>query len=206
MAPSLPASTQWSAHELEMINTVDVFIHKPTIMKKAEGYLNHFKEAMIVELAGGNFPASTDIIKGQLARGENNKGFPFLSLDMPQMFSKTEMFTFRTLFWWGHYLGYFLILKGEKLGSHLEQLIAMQKEPAFTKVLVSTSPTPWEWGRESFQNLPDLSKEELATLVEKIQHLKIGRIFPMNEPHFSSLNWTQAGIKTWRTVSSVAQG
>jgi len=204
MAPSFSEPIQWSSHELEMINTVDVFIHKPAIMKKAEGYLNHFKEAMTLELAGGNFPTGTDIVKGQLARGENNKGFPFLSLDIPQMFSKTEMFTFRTLFWWGHYLGYFLILKGEKLGSHLEQLIAMQNEPSFTEVLVSTAPTPWEW--ESFQKLPDFSQEELGTLVEKIQHLKIGRVFPMNKPHFSSLDWTRAGIETWRTVSSVTQG
>ena len=204
MTSSFPEPIQWSSHELEMINTVDVFIHKPAIMKKAEGYLNHFKEAMTLELAGGNFPTGTDIVKGQLARGENNKGFPFLSLDIPQMFSKTEMFTFRTLFWWGHYLGYFLILKGEKLESHLEQLIAMQNEPAFTEVLVSTAPTPWEW--ESFQKLPDFSQEELGTLVEKIQHLKIGRIFPMNEPHFSSLDWTRAGIETWRTVSRVTQG
>ncbi|MFQ5443447.1 MAG: hypothetical protein ACE5EK_02400, partial [Nitrospinales bacterium] len=114
-APSESNLEFWSQHEIKMINETEVFLHKPSIMKNAERQLNRLKDSMVEKLAKweGRYPEGTDLIKGQLARGENHMGFPFLSMDIPQKFSKTEMFTFRTLFWWGHYLGFALILKGE---------------------------------------------------------------------------------------------
>ena len=95
-----------------MINTADVFKHKSAILQKAENYLNDLKDAMVVELKDfdGIIPANADLTKSQLARGENHKGFPYRSLDIPQIFSKTEMFTYRVLFWWGNFLAYSLIL------------------------------------------------------------------------------------------------
>ena len=96
----------WSDQEFDMINFVDVFHSKPGIMKKAEGLLTELKNSLVKEipLLDLILPPETDVIKGQIVRGENYKGFPFISLDMPQRFSKTEMFTYRTVFWWGHCL------------------------------------------------------------------------------------------------------
>ena len=92
--------SMWSPLEIKLLNTVDVFLHKPTIIKKAETNLVDLKQSIVSELAKSPhlFPVTTDIVKGQIVRGENHKGFPFISLDMPQMFSKNEMFTYRTLF------------------------------------------------------------------------------------------------------------
>ena len=80
---------QWSAQEMAMVNVVDVFHHKPAIMKKAEKYLTQLKEGLIANIADNHesFPDGVDLAKGQFARGENHKGFPFISMDMPQQFS-----------------------------------------------------------------------------------------------------------------------
>ncbi|GIS84140.1 MAG: hypothetical protein CM1200mP16_04400 [Nitrospina sp.] len=85
-------------------------------------------------------------MKNQIARGENHNGFPYLSLDYPQNFSqKKEMLTMRTLFWWGHYLGFSFILKGEKLSIYLERLIENCHKKSYKNIYVSIAPDPWEW-------------------------------------------------------------
>ena len=123
MRNSEEKSTHWSRDEWDLINVTEIFRRKPAILKKVESYLEELRTALADELKTHpkSYPPDTDLTKGQIARGENHKGFPFLSLDLPQKFSKTEFFTYRTLFWWGHYLGFSLILKGpESLGMGIQ--------------------------------------------------------------------------------------
>ena len=198
----------WTSHEMEMLTHVEVFLHKPAIMKKGERFLNALGEGMIQELTRSklSFPSGTRRDKTQLARGENNNGFPFLSLDIPQMFSKTQMFTFRTLFWWGHYLGFSLILKGEQLPRYTGKLIANKNNPAWKDVYLATTPTPWEWtwSDRNFKKIHATSGEELQSLIETIGYIKIIRFFPMSDPAFIALNWLEAGITAWKDLSSIA--
>ncbi len=100
MAKQELISADWSPVEVKLLNTVDIFLHKPAIMKKAEANLTALKQEVIKTLSQAPHPCppESDIVKGQIVRGENHKGFPFISLDMPQMFSKSQMFTYRTFF------------------------------------------------------------------------------------------------------------
>jgi hypothetical protein len=198
----------WTSHEMQMLNHVEVFIHKPGIMKKGEKLLTELGEGMMEELSRSkiNFPPGTKLDKTQLARGENNNGFPFLSLDIPQMFSRTEMFTFRTLFWWGHYLGFSLILKGERLPLYANKLIQNINNPAWSDVYLATTPTPWEWIRtdQNFKRISEAEEGQLKSIIESINHIKVMRFFPIDDPSFASLDWTAKGISAWKDLSSLA--
>jgi hypothetical protein len=202
-------NSNWTAHEMEMLNHVEVFLHKPAIMKKGERFLNALGEGMIQELTRSkiSFPSGTKQDKTQLARGENNKGFPFLSLDIPQMFSKTEMFTYRTLFWWGHYLGFSLILKGDSLPRYAGKLIANKNNPAWSNVYLATTPTPWEWSwtDENFKRISDTPDTELQNIIENIEYIKVMRFYPMSDPSFASLDWLAEGVTAWKDLSSLAE-
>ena len=204
-----PDSSIWSDHEMQMINTTEVFRHKPAIMKKIETLLNDLNQALITEIAKDdrNFPEGLDKIKGQVVRGENHKGFPFVSLDMPQFFTKKEMFTFRTLFWWGHCLVFSLILKGEKLSHYLDTLLQHQQEPAWQDIHIAISPTPWEWGlsSENYIALPIADSDQLIKQINDIQYIKLCRFYPADSPDFPSLDWTSMGIQAWKDLSSIHQ-
>jgi len=195
---------QWSSHEIEMVNVVDVFQHKPAIMKKAEQYLTQLKEQLVAEIASNckSFPPGVDITKGQIARGENHNGFPFISMDMPQWFSKTEMFTYRTLFWWGHYLGFSFILKGENLPVYLDRLIARKDMPASSETYLACNTSPWEWvwAEENFKSLSATPEEEVRQIIASIQYIKLCRFYPLNDPTFSALDWTTTGLKVYRDM------
>jgi hypothetical protein len=209
MENEIEKNSQWASHEIKLLNHVEVFLHKPGIMKKAEQYLNALGDEMIRELAQSKipFPPETKLEKIQLTRGENHKGFPYLSLDIPQMFTKTEMFTYRTLFWWGHYLGFSLILKGKDLTRYADNLLKEKNISQFENVFLATATTPWEWSLtdDNFKNIHDASAEELQEIIETIEYIKLMRFYPINDKFFAQLDWVTAGISTWRDLSIITE-
>lgn len=207
MKPSQENSTHWTRHEWDLINVTELFRQKPGIMKKAEGYLEELRSALAAELKAHPkpYPPDTDLIKGQIARGENYKGFPFLSLDLPQKFSKTEFFTYRTLFWWGHYLGFSLILKGPDLGTYVNRLKERRQNPAAENLYLAQHSDPWEWENteDHFVNLTQLSGDDIQSVADRFHYLKLIRFYPVSEESFPQLNWTEAGLRTFRDLVSL---
>ncbi len=200
-------SANWSSLEVKLLNTVDIFLHKPTIMKKAEANLTALKLEIIKTLSqeSNPCPAEADILKGQIVRGENHNGFPFVSLDMPQMFSKNKMFTYRTLFWWGHYLIFSLIIKEENQGSLIEKLVYFKEHPEWKDIQLAISPTPWEWmkNKNNFLLLSEISESEIRNIISSIQYIKLCRFFALSSPEFPNFNWVDNGLATWETLSKI---
>jgi len=207
MPPFPRDSEDWSDHELKMIGAVDVFQAKPRILKKAEERLLALNRAMDAELKNPalSLPAHLDRDRSQVARGENHRGFPYISLDRPQMFSKTDMFTFRSLFWWGHYLGFALILKGSEFGSWTRKLVEDKDREEWKNVFLATAPNPWEWEQtdENFMTLHLQPKENIIRRLEPLDYLNLCRFSPVPDAEFPRLNWTAAGVNTWRVLSGI---
>ena len=204
MKPGQENSAHWSRHEWDLINVTEIFEHKPAILKKAESYLEELRSALAAELKTHPkpYPPEADLVKGQIARGENHNGFPFLSLDIPQKFSKTEFFTYRTLFWWGHYLGFSLILKGPDLEAYTSRLKTRRQDAACKDVYLSQHTSPWEWefGENCFTKVSELSENEIQETADRLQYLKLMRFFPVTEKSFPELNWAQAGVQSFRDL------
>ena len=200
----------WSEKELRLVNHVEVFQEKPAILKKVEHRLIALQQSLEEEIVplSGKLPDGTDIKKNQIARGENHNGFPFLSLDYPKNFSKTEMFTLRTLFWWGHYLGFSLILKGKDLDNYLDRLIENRNAIPFKDIYVSLAPNPFEWeiNKENFSRVGERNPEKLAQTILTLDYLKIIRVFPVTDEKFMTLDWTQAGLQFWEDLAPVTLG
>ena len=197
----------WSPLEVKLLNTVDIFLHKPAIMKKAEANLTALKQEVIKTLSQAPHPCppESDIVKGQIVRGENHKGFPFISLDMPQMFSKSQMFTYRTLFWWGHDLIFSLILKQENQAPLIKKLVQLKEHPEWKDIQLAIAPTPWEWKKDinNFIPLVEASEIRIRNIINSVQYIKLCRFHSLTTPEFPKLNWTSEGLATWKTLSKV---
>jgi hypothetical protein len=201
MSSDISKSSAWSEKELRLVNHVEVFQNKPAILKKVEQRLVTLQKALEQEISpiSVDLPNGIDLVKNQIARGENHNGFPYLSLDYPQNFSKIEMFTMRTLFWWGHYLGFSLILKGKKLSVYLERLIQNRHKKPYKDIYVSIAPDPWEWEiiDENFLLVSQLETEGLQKIISPLGYLKIIRVFPVKNQNFKALDWSQEGVQFW---------
>jgi hypothetical protein len=198
----------WAEKELRLINHIEVFQAKPAILKKVENRLVALQKSLEEEITLATLPQGADLTRNQIARGENHNGFPYLSLDYPQNFSKTEMFTFRTLFWWGHYLGFSLILKGEHLENYVGRLLENQNTESFKDIYVSLAPNPFEWeiNDKNFSLIHQSNAKELKKTITALDYLKIIRVFPVTNENFMTLNWTQAGLQFWKDLTPVTLG
>jgi len=200
-------SASWSPLEVKLLNTVDIFLYKPAIMKKAEANLTALKQELIKTLSQAPHPCppESDLVKGQIVRGENHKGFPFISLDMPQMFSKSQMFTYRTLFWWGHDLIFSLILKQENQAPLIEKLIQLKEHPDWKDIQLAIGPTPWEWKKDTNNFIPlfGTSDIKIRNTINSVKYIKLCRFYSLSSSEFSKLNWADAGLATWKTLSSI---
>ena len=207
MAKQELISADWSPFEVKLLNTVDIFLHKPAIMKKAETNLTALKQEVIKTLSQAPHPCppESDIVKGQIVRGENHKGFPFISLDMPQMFSKSQMFTYRTLFWWGHDLIFSLILKQENQAPLIEKLIQLKEHPEWEDIQLAIALTPWEWEKDMNNFIPlfGASEIKIRDTINSVKYIKLCRFYSLANSEFPNLNWADAGLATWKTLSSV---
>ncbi|QPJ62967.1 MAG: hypothetical protein G3M70_14220 [Candidatus Nitronauta litoralis] len=188
-----------------MLRTVDLFQQKPGIIKKAEEKLTALNLALQNLISNGKTfcPENADRTKGQIARGENHKGFPYLSLDMPQLLNKKEFFTFRTLFWWGHYLGFSLILKGGDFKEYQTQLQQNRQVPGANEdIFFSVSETPWVWEIDStaHQRLVEIQDEKIIQHCDQAGFIKLLKVYPMSRPEFSSLDWTAIGLETYQAM------
>ena len=199
--------SSWSEKELRLVNHVELFECKPDILKKAENRFFALQKGLEKEITplSTNLPKNLDLLKNQIARGENHNGFPFLSLDYPQNFSKTEMFTMRTLFWWGHYLGFSLILKGERLTIYLERLLENRKTEPFQDIFVCLAPNPWEWelNEKNYSLVSKSNTEEFQKTILKLGYLKLMRVVTFTDAKFMALNWTQTGVQFWKDLAPV---
>jgi len=199
--------SSWTVQEISLINTVDLFRLKPRIMKKAEARFDSMRTPLTryCEDSGIEFPEGTDLIKGQIARGENHNGFPFVSFDLPQKFSKTEFYTYRALFWWGHYLGFSLILKGEKLPQFAKRLTEIQNEKEWSSVYYSTSPWEWEMNDENFKSVSKTDPQLMLSQIEEVGILKLIRIYPVSAEKFADLDWEKLGLQAFKTFSTITR-
>jgi len=202
-----PELSAWTAQEISLIQTVELFQLKPIILKKAESRFERLREPISRFCKESNiaFPEATDFTKGQIARGENHKGFPYISYDLPQKFSKTEFYTFRALFWWGHYLGFSLILKGNKLAQYTNNLMTSSSDEIWNKAYYSTS--PWEWGLDdgNFKSISKTDPKLIAGDIEESGCLKLFQYYPVNDPGFADLNWEQLGLEAFKAFSSITR-
>ena len=198
----------WAEKELRLINHIEVFQAKPAILKKVESRLVALQKSLKEEINPATLPQGVNLTRNQIARGENHNGFPYLSLDYPQNFSKTEMFTFRTLFWWGHYLGFSLILKGKHLENYAGRLFENQNTEPFKDIYVSLAPNPWEWevNETNFSSISQSSPNDLHKKILELDYLKIIRVFPVTHEKFKTLNWTQTGLQFWNDLTPVTLG
>ena len=198
----------WSEKEIRLVNHVEIFQEKPAILKKVENRLVGLQKELENEIVpmATFLPDGLDITKNQIARGENHNGFPYLSLDYPQNFSKTDMFTMRTLFWWGHYLGFSLILKGKHLENFIDPLLQNKNTEPFQDIYVSLAPNPFEWeiNEKNFYFISDTNAETLRKIIQDLGYLKFIRVFPVIDKRFINLNWTQEGVQFWKDFSRVA--
>ncbi|MFN3346119.1 MAG: hypothetical protein ACK412_10770 [Chloroherpetonaceae bacterium] len=155
------------ADEIALLSNPYFFEQKTRATEKLKYVMEQTREALLAEIRPQELlaPSTTDFLKGQIAKGENYEGYPYVMLDFPKQFSKESIFTFRTLFWYGHSLIFSIILAGEHL-EHYRTNFERHYDSLCNATLYFGIDDVWDW-REHAALL--LTKENKADLLRRDQ-------------------------------------
>lgn len=121
------------------------------------------------------FPPGTDNSTGKISQGENYDSFPWVMLDFPKLFNKQEIFAFRTLFWYGHYFSFSLVLAGGVAAYFLPQIIKGRSILNGKGLFFTKFDDPWQHAITAENCLPveNVTDEQFAKHVKEYGFLKI---------------------------------
>lgn len=166
-----------TSDELKIIHDTDFLLTKARVLDKIR---IRFSEIQI-NLKQQIKKLPPDMIftsPGKISRGENYRQLPYLVLDYPACFSGNNIFTFRTMFWWGHFYSTTLHLQGSYLHQLKSNIEKNQAILAKKNVYISTGETPWEYHFESHNY--QLFTPETSIKFDRVDFLKLSQKFPLN--------------------------
>ncbi|MFQ3609469.1 MAG: hypothetical protein SNJ55_12625 [Chloroherpetonaceae bacterium] len=153
--------------ELALLSNPRFFEQKLQATEKLKQLMEEIRLVLLEEIRPEELlaPSTTDFLKGQIAKGENYEGYPYVMLDFPKQFDKENIFTFRTLFWYGHALIFSVIVAGTYLETY-RQNVERHYERLCEARLYFGIDDVWDW-RDSAARL--LTKEEKTHLLARHQ-------------------------------------
>ncbi|MDH4188183.1 MAG: hypothetical protein OEV08_14425, partial [Nitrospira sp.] len=118
-------SSQFTDEETALLSDQHFFRAKAKIMAKMRHALIAIHASLKEEIASTILVTPQDFNPANchFVKGEQLEFFPYQYLDFPKHFRDSNVFAFRTLFWWGHYVVCALMLEGEGIKQHKARIV-----------------------------------------------------------------------------------
>jgi hypothetical protein len=109
----LPANLRLSQEERLLLLDTRFILTKNAVLQKVEILFGELSETFRSVVQQMDIETTAPfILTPKIARGENYEGLPWVMMDYPRLFTKTDTCAIRCFFWWGHYCTITLQLSG----------------------------------------------------------------------------------------------
>src|SRR6478672_8255980 len=170
----------FSPLEAELIQNREWILTKQSALHKIEWMLSR-QVAVIQSFIPPAIHSHAEIAasRPKISRGEKYLGLPWLMLDYPAVFSKTDVFAVRTMFWWGHFFSVVLHLSG-KYKTMYETTVVDRIKSNPREFYLGTGDLEWDhhFGEANFR--PAVSVLNQSTTILPDAFLKVALPFPLN--------------------------
>ncbi len=194
----------FTPEELSLVTDEKFFRAKARIMKKVRETLGALHAELRTELQGVDLlaPVGFNPEAHQFVKGEHLEDCPYQYLDYFKHFDEGNKFTFRSLFWWGHYYVFALILEGEGLFQYKKNLVNRYEQVADKDLSLCLGGSPWEWKRGEGYTMELIweRKVDLVALLSNRSFLKVARFVPYDDPNAQSGRLDEIGRSTLREL------
>jgi len=203
----MTAPHRLTEQERRLLQDTVFFPSKAAIAEKITRWLTELRDRLRPELENARLlmPAGTDLLQGQLVRGEHLLDFPYHYLDFPKFFKPGEMFTYRTLVWWGHGVAFALILQGPHQARYAGNLLSAYDQLADRELALLMTGTPWEWRRSDSYLLPLRRDNRIVVEGAMAQRsfLKLHRHLAFDHPSIIEGRLAEEGVNTFHLLQPV---
>lgn len=170
-----------SNKEKIIIYDKEFLITKISIIEKIQKQFERIRRSIRSSIIDSNyiFPHEVDINTGKIFKGENYKLLPYVTLDYPKLFNKDDVFTFRTMFWWGNFFSSTLHISGEYYNRYIDSISKNIRNHLDLNIYVCVNDTPWEYHYDD-DNYILLTPDNLS-LINKSRFIKLSKKFEIED-------------------------
>jgi hypothetical protein len=142
------AKVQLSKDELWLVREAGWILTKNAIIGKQYLMFGMLSEQMTRDLEKISLPVGVRETSPKISKGEALEGLPYVILDYPRVYSKTNVFAIRILFWWAHYFSLTWHLKGGYQSQFADSVIANREKLAAEGFYIYVTENEWEHKQE----------------------------------------------------------
>lgn len=169
-----------SDEEQQLVNDTGWILTKRIIMDKVCALLVEASEKMqlFIENEKDWLPAEAGLSTPKIARGENYLQLPYMLLDYPRCFGAENVFTVRTMFWWGNFFSVTLQLSGVYKTMFQQKII---HHPDLQDYFICIHESQWHhhFEADNYIAVKMLSTVALAELISNKKFIKLALRFPL---------------------------
>ncbi|TDO26819.1 hypothetical protein [Sediminibacterium goheungense] len=193
----LPTKLTLSAEERLLMMDTRFILTKNAVLQKMEALLGALSETIREQVQKWALDQTTAfVLSPKIARGEQYQELPWLMLDYPRLFTKTDTCAIRCFFWWGNYWSVTLQLAGAYLDNCREELEAfVNRNEGQENWYLSVGTDPWvhELDGDAYVKTGNIDasywteERSFIKLAKKIPLEQWDNIFPLLETNMISL-------------------
>jgi hypothetical protein len=183
------AKIQFSAPEMELMCNAGFILTKNKILYGIRRLLEGLEAQMqrAVYMADPGPLAEVMSSSAKISKGENYMGLPYLVLDYPRQFDSRNIFTVRTLFWWGNAFSSTLHLSGiykEIFAAGIAEAYPVLEKNNYFLGINEEDPWQHHFEEDNYRAIALMNEGAFSEHVERAEHLKIAAEFPLRDVHF----------------------
>jgi hypothetical protein len=151
--------------ESELIANSAWLLTKRDIIERIVQHFAALAEDMKTMVSNSVLPTAIIASNPKISKGENYQGLPYVILDYPALFNKTDVLAIRTMFWWGN----FFSVTVHSSGKYKEVLLGntvLLDELSKLHFMVCVNDDPWQHDFTSENYLPveSLNYDDIESL------------------------------------------
>jgi len=178
---------QFSDAEMDLMCNSEIILTKNKVVQKVKTLLEELQNEMTEHHKNHAEIFSKDVFSSspKISKGENYLGLPYLILDYPRLFKQQDIFTIRTMFWWGHFFSTTLHLSGSFKIQYTPKIVVSFDLLVKDQYSIGISTDPWlhHFGSDNYSEISVMTKELFEDKCNKVEHLKIAKTVSLNHVH-----------------------
>jgi len=165
--------------ELELVCNAEILLTKNRVIEKVYRMFGALCEDYKMHTTAFTSPPVKTINNPKISRGENYNRLPYVMLDYPRQFSKTDVFAVRTFFWWGNFFSLTVQLQGSYQARFADALQDAITKGELSQWYITLSNEKWQ---HHFDNdyFEPINKEKNYNLT-KLPFIKIVTKIPLQK-------------------------
>ncbi len=173
------SNVKLSAAELALACNADVLLTKNSIINKVYELFGQLSEVYSNKIEAFDIAGEVKKNSPKISKGENYQGLPWVMLDYPRCFSGNNIFSIRTMFWWGNHFSFFVLLKGAYLPANIARRIIEITGTVDWYLCTSTDPWQHHFEEDNMVPVKQLTQPEAADIITQNGFLKLGTKIPI---------------------------